>query len=546
MNTLVFENQIPPIASDPNRADIACFAGFVSRRTVNSKPDAPKTSLPSGIAQWLKQQGWDTPPYARLPIADLLDLPVLIGSWEVFDQLFAWEQRPFDQQEQNGTTYLGAAVRSFFAQGGRRCYVVRVGDPWQFGAKRDDRLSQLKKLIPGYPSSITCSAADQQTWRGVGHLFGLPDVSFLCLPDLADAVAAERSKPESPILPPPPPEQFVECSDPVPGSIDRGARLFQAPRCDLAGYDAWALALSLTADLLSRQRREVQLVSAVPLPLPGSDAADAERDLLALLTRPGRSFVPLAGGPSQPFVPPLALPLAQPKGLASAFVQLAYPWLQTPGSANLPEQLESPDAVLTGILARNALLQGAFRSAANLHLADVQRVYPVLTSDQWQPHPDSAAANATEHSLLQRVSVFGPTPDGLRLLSDVTTSLSESYRPASVNRLVAVILRAARRLGEAVVFESSGEQLWRRLRNSLTQLMTSLLQLGALRDTVAVPFRVTCDRQTITQDDIDSGRVVAYIEFAAAVPIERITVVLAMSDGGQVSLLRTAAAQEAA
>jgi phage tail sheath protein FI len=121
----------------------------------------------------------------------------------------------------------------------------------------------------------------------------------------------------------------------------------------------------------------------------------------------------------------------------------------------------------------------------------------------------------------------------------VTTRLDESYRPASVNRLVTVIVRTARQLGEEIVFEASGERLWKRLQDSLTGLMIGLLQIGALRDT-ASPFEVVCDRRTMTQSDIDNGRVIARVEFEAAIPIERITVLLAMSDGGQISLLNSA------
>lgn len=124
------------------------------------------------------------------------------------------------------------------------------------------------------------------------------------------------------------------------------------------------------------------------------------------------------------------------------------------------------------------------------------------------------------------------------LLSDVTTSLDESYRPACVNRLVSVIVRAARRLGEEVVFESSGDLLWARLRESLNRLLTGLLQAGALRGTTpAEAFQVRCDRSTMRQSDIDNGRVIAQIQFEAAAPIEGITVVLALDEGGQVSLV---------
>jgi hypothetical protein len=60
---------------------------------------------------------------------DLLDVPVPIDTWDVFDRLFEWERRPLDRSDQFATSYLGAAVRSCFAQDGRKCYVVRVGVP---------------------------------------------------------------------------------------------------------------------------------------------------------------------------------------------------------------------------------------------------------------------------------------------------------------------------------------------------------------------------------------------------------------------------------
>jgi len=50
-------------------------------------------------------------------------------------------------------------------------------------------------------------------------------------------------------------------------------------------------------------------------------------------------------------------------------------------------------------------------------------------------------------------------------------------------------------------------------------------------------FEVRCDRSTMTQVDLDAGRIIAQVQFTAASPIERITVVLAMDEGGQVTLV---------
>jgi hypothetical protein len=548
MTGLVFEVEPPLILPVPNRADVACFIGLVAQRD---------TEIPEALHKWLIAQGWlqspaDNPGEAR---PDLLDLPVPLESWEMFDRLFAWDRRPrqltdtpaIQEGSQDVTpyttsssaepwshTYLGAAVRSFFAQGGRRCYVVRVGDPLPLNAPREQRRARLAKLLPGYPQRLSATPLHRDSWRGIGLLFGLPDVSYVGLPDLPDLVACAV-----PLLSmttqPSQSEQFVECTQAQSAPTDQRAVVQQEPRCDLGGYAVWASALALVANLLRRLQREVQLVAALPLPLAESDGAIALQDYLALLIE-GEDIEadpPAVGEPV--FVPPLAYGVGDhPQGLASAFVQLVYPWVRTPGSLRLPGQLESPEGVLIGLLARNALTRGSFRSAAGLPLADVNGLEPALTRAQlFTPH-----GQPRPNTLLERVSLLGPTPAGLRLLSDVTTSLSNSYRPASVNRLVTAIVRAARSLGEAVSFEPAAESLWNRLKSDLDALLLGLWQAGALAGaSPGQAFSVRCDRTTTRQADLDNGRVIAEVQFTAAVPIEQIHVVLALSQGGQVSLV---------
>src|SRR5262249_8119014 len=269
-------------------------------------------------------------------------------------------------------------------QGGRKCYVVRVGDPWALDVPRADRLAALEKLIPGYPARFLPSPADRQSWHGVGHLFGLPDVSFVVMPDLAGAIATDRGKVEVPNPQPPPPEQFVECTPPAKKpDPDRTVRGIGAPRSDRNGFRDWGAALELVTGAVARFAREAEVIAGVPLPDDG-----------------------------------LAYDLAP----ATAFLQLAYPWVRTPGSVALPEQLESPDGVLAGMRARNALVEGTLSSAANFHVADLFDLYPVLDRHEREAN-----------QLIERVSLIGRTPLGLRLLSDVTTSLDESYRPGATS-----------------------------------------------------------------------------------------------------------------
>jgi phage tail sheath protein FI len=234
--------------------------------------------------------------------------------------------------------------------------------------------------------------------------------------------------------------------------------------------------------------------------------------------------------------------------IQTAFVQLAYPWLLTREAGRLPGAVEAPDAMLTGLIANNALTEGTWRTLAREPVPTLLGVAPLLTRQELDgdlPYQSGAGSRRIQRSMRERVSVFGPAATGLQLLSDVTTDDDEAYRPANVNRLVAAIVKTARLIGEDVVFANSGEALWRQLRSGLESLLLGLWGAGALDGAAAAEaFDVRCDRSTMTQNDLDAGRVIARIELSVAHPIERITVVLAMDEGGQVSLVSAREAAE--
>jgi hypothetical protein len=488
--------------------DVACFVGFV-------RPRAGAAS--AAIQRWLVENGWlQTPggarmPYARTSAETLLDVPIPIERWTVFDRLFAWDERAMEGSDALATTYLGAAVRSFFAEGGRRCYVVRAGDDWPVpsGASTETdterasaRFDRLQAIMPGFPGTLSSSPADRTSWHGVGHIFGLPDVSFVCCPDLPDIVRGPATPPDVRVTLPLVPEQFVECTTTDIIDDDDPAHRYHAPRSGDDEYAVWQQAVELVRNAIVAARVETQFVTTAPLPASG---ISVEQTLNGLL---GASFLSERTIGNAPRV--------------SSYVQIAFPWLSTRGSRGLPDGLEPADGVLTGVLARNALLRGTFRSAAGLGLATVEDTQPPLSQQ------DMAA----------RVSLLGPTPRGMQVLTDVTASASDQYRPAGVHRLVSSIVRAARRVGEDATFDASNEQLWSGIRTRVEHVLTALWRDGALRgSTPAQAFDVRCDLTTMTQNDLDAGRAVALVRFDPAAPIDTITVVLALNAGAGVTAL---------
>ena len=147
LSGLRFETARPVGGLAPARTDVACFIGHVARR--------PGVALPADLQSDLTAAGWIDGPWARSPatLESLEQTPVSFDSWDAFARLFAWEARPLtDSGEARCATYLGAALRSFFATGGRRAVVIRVADPFPYlesgGARVANRDARLARLVP--------------------------------------------------------------------------------------------------------------------------------------------------------------------------------------------------------------------------------------------------------------------------------------------------------------------------------------------------------------------------------------------------------------
>jgi Bacteriophage tail sheath protein len=510
MNGLSFHRRSTISESAPERMDIACFLGMITARA--SRP------LTAEIAAWMVAHSWATSDeVAAQPASAFKKRPIPIENWAVFDGLFQWESRTADGL--GGPTYLGIAVRSFFSQGGQKCYVVPIAESMTM----EETGAQQKALRDAYlPGGI--SEQDRTTWKNAGVLFGLEDVSLVVLPDLPELVRELDLPP--PLAPPPEPpveEHFVRCDDTPapPPPPDTSLASENAPRCNQDGYTEWSkfLAKFRESFLGTRVLREAQLIAAMPLPADASTFGTA-RDLIRLL--------------------PPDLDFSTGGGFVNGFIQVCYPWVKTDDSLALPEQLLPPDGLTAGLLARNALTRGTFLDATKIIPNKLFEVYPQLGKENYTvpEAPINLGGGITRSPLVlaQRLSLFGPTPAGFRLVSDVTASLDPSYRSAPTRRLISALVRTARRVGEGLMFGASGPRLWGRLQSALSAALTRYWQAGALDgETASKAFSVRCDRTTILQNDLDNGRVVAEVTLNTAVSLEQIRVLLTL-DSGDVAL----------
>ncbi len=525
MKGLIFETPISMTNTASNRTDLVCFIGLAKVRD---------GAIPDDLRKRLQDEGW----WARSGSAgsqsggdSLYDVPVFITSWEHFDQLFAWEQRSFAHQV-IGATYLGAAVRSFFAQGGRQCYVISCGEPVTIDTGRVIRDALLLKLVPKY----TGQRSKREQWQGLHHIFGLPDISFVALPDLAELVGTYQKVSVTQVALPPTLPEFVECSEPA-AEVERESRVvfLAAPACGDEEYDRWCDVVHRATRCIAEHRPDMQLLAAIPMPCRESEAA---ADLLGFMHTRGWLTGSLSAKSYYGVV-------ADPTGtedrrcsIASAFLQLIYPWVQTGYGGDLPANIEPPEGVIAGVLAGNGLTRGTFRNATKLLLHEVEQLAPRQhPSEQTGINPKAPVLASPNAPLIDRVSILGQTPEGYRMLSDVTTSNSISYRQASIGRTIGQIMRLARTIGDEYVFEASGERLWGQIRSRMEDVLGAMQRVGALAASKPeTPFQVRCDRSTMTQQDIDNGRVVVQVLVRPVACIETMRIHLSFGDSGQVAL----------
>lgn len=108
------------------------------------------------------------------------------------------------------------------------------------------------------------------------------------------------------------------------------------------------------------------------------------------------------------------------------------------------------------------------------------------------------------------------------------TDLAGTISAVDPERLPVQTLGYLKRVEEAVekaveftVFEHNGPELWARVRETVNDFLQGEFASGHLQGTrPEQAFFVRCDRTTMTQDDLDNGRLVCLVGLAVVKPAE--------------------------
>lgn len=202
--------------------------------------------------------------------------------------------------------------------------------------------------------------------------------------------------------------------------------------------------------------------------------------------------------------------LARRGAFDSRYGAMYYPWVEVLDPVSRGRIAVPPCGHVIGAYARTDNDRGVFKAPASVPVRGIVGFSRVV-SEREQEVLNPAGVNA-----LRRLDGLGDVIWGAR-----TISSDSLWRYVPVRRLFIFLEQSIVRGTRFAVFEPNDEKLWARLRDSVTNFLTSQWRSGALfGSTPEEAFFVKVDETTTTQDDRDNGRVNIIIGIAPVKPAE--------------------------
>jgi phage tail sheath protein FI len=196
---------------------------------------------------------------------------------------------------------------------------------------------------------------------------------------------------------------------------------------------------------------------------------------------------------------------------------LYYPWVDTldptakndPGAPPALLQLP-PSGFAAGIYARSDVERGVHKAPANEVILGMTAFRSNVTYDR------QAVLNPEGINALR----FFPGRSN-RVWGARTMSSDPEWKYVNVRRLFIYLEHSIDKSTQWAVFEPNNERLWANIRQSVEDFLLVTWKTGALMGTKPEEaYFVRCDRTTMTQNDLDNGRLICLIGVAPTYPAE--------------------------
>ena len=136
------------------------------------------------------------------------------------------------------------------------------------------------------------------------------------------------------------------------------------------------------------------------------------------------------------------------------------------------------------------------------------------------PRP-AATLSGAEIEALRPVNALRVPPDGATAIWGARTLGEGEWKYVNLRRYFLFLEASLDRGTQWAVFEPNGERLWERVRASVDAFLLGQWRQGALAGITAdEAWFVRCGRDTMTQDDLDAGRLVFAVGVAPVRPAE--------------------------
>jgi uncharacterized protein len=187
-----------------------------------------------------------------------------------------------------------------------------------------------------------------------------------------------------------------------------------------------------------------------------------------------------------------------------------YPWVLILDPVTRTERPMPPSGFVAGIYVRNDLNRAVFKAPAN------EVVSLALGFEKTINKAQQDVLNIEGINCFRYFEGRGYLLWGAR-----TVSSDPEWKYVNLRRYFVYLERSIDRGTQWAVFEPNGEALWGNVRRTIDDFLLNEFRSGALLG--AKPeqaYFVRCDRSTMTQNDIDNGRLVCLIGVAVLRPAE--------------------------
>jgi phage tail sheath protein FI len=194
----------------------------------------------------------------------------------------------------------------------------------------------------------------------------------------------------------------------------------------------------------------------------------------------------------------------------SSFAAYYYPWITVAGLGGAAAITVPPGGHIAGVYARMDTEKGVHVAPASVPLNGVSAL--------------SQQISEAQNNLLaaRGINTLRNFPGkGILVWGAHTTSADSDYKYVSIRRVMIFLEQSITQGLQWAVFEPNGPPLWATLRTAVESFLFTLWKTGALMgEKLDQACFVRCDATTMTQNDIDAGRLILLVGVAPVRPAE--------------------------